>query len=66
MKSDFLIVFEPKDRKPNRRFLVSPNTLPNYITKSNANKVICEAKNLKENKRTLKFRKYGKIDIYLK
>lgn len=63
--NDFLIVFSPKDKKPNRRFLVSVNQLEKYIDK-NANKVRKSIKNQTLNKSTFKFRKYGKIEIYLK
>lgn len=65
--TDTLIVYTPKlPIYPNKRFLVSPNQLQKYISQQNANKVISEAKILKTNKRTLKFRKFGKIEIYLK
>lgn len=65
--SDFNIVFTPKENIYNYpRFLVSINTLSKYITEKNANKVIESTKKLKTNKTTLKFRKYGKIEIYLK
>lgn len=64
---DFLLVFTPKfNLYNNSRFLVSHNTLYKYITSKNANKVILHAKNQNVNKTTIKFRKYGKIDIYLK
>ena len=63
--NDFLIVFSPKDKKPNRRFLVSVNQLEKYIDK-NANKVRQSIKNQTLNKSILKFTKYGKIEIYLK
>lgn len=63
---DILIVFEPKDKTLGRRFLVSKNTLHKYITENNANKVLKIAENQTLNKSTIKFRKYGKINIYLK
>lgn len=64
---DFNIVFTPKENKYNYpRFLVSKNTLKKYITEKNANKVLKSIKNQVTNKSTLKFRKYGKIEIYLK
>lgn len=64
---DYNIVFTPKEDKYNYpRFLVSKNTLKKYITEKNANKVLESIKNQKTNKVTLRFRKYGKIEIYLK
>ena len=63
--TDFLIVFSPKTKKPNRRFLVSINQLKKYIGKNDI-KVIKAVQNLTTNKTTLRFRKFGKIEIYLK
>lgn len=63
--NDVLIVFSPKNKLPNRRFLVSKNQLHKYIQK-NENKVLLAIKNQNTNKTTLKFRKFGKIEIYLK
>ena len=64
---DFNIVFTPNQKIYNYpRFLVSKNTLKKYITEKNANKVLESIKNQQTNKSTLKFRKYGKIEIYLK
>ena len=65
--SDVNIVYTPKENIYNYpRFLVSINTLEKYITEKNANRVRKSIKNQKTNKNTLKFRKYGKIEIYLK
>lgn len=65
--NDVNIVFSPKNQVYNfPRFLVSKNTLPKYIGEKNANKVILAIENQNTNKVTLKFRKYGKIEIYLK
>ena len=67
MVNDVLIVFEPINKQYNfKRFLISINTLPKYITQKNANKVLLKAQKMKTNKTTIKFRKYGKIEIYLK
>lgn len=63
--NDVLIVFEPKKNQKRKRFLISINQLEKYIGK-NANKVRISIQNQKLNKHTLKFRKYGKLDIYLK
>lgn len=62
-----MIVYQPNPLLGlKRRFLVSPVQLHRYISTSNANKALQAAQNLITNKCTLKFRKYGKIDIYLK
>lgn len=68
MKTDFLIVYSPRLHKAFRykRFLVSPNQLMKYVGLQNANKALLKAQNLKTNKCTLKFRSYGKLEIYLK
>ena len=68
MNKDYLIVFTSKDftKYPNKRFLVSVNQLKKYVGDSNANKAILKAKELTVDKLTLKFRSYGKIEIYLK
>lgn len=66
MKS--LFVFEPKSPHfyTNKRFLVSAKRLHFYIGVNNANKCILKNSTQKTDKLTLKFRKFGKIDIYLK
>lgn len=65
---DSLFVFEPK--KPHfytyNRFLVSKSRLHFYIGIDNANKCVLRNSIQKTDKLTLKFRKFGKIDIYLK
>ncbi len=68
MNKDYFIVFSPRDTDKyiNKRFLVSVNQLKNYIGVKNANKALLKADNLKTNKCTLKYRLYGKIEIYLK
>ena len=68
---DTLIVFTPKEKNlfqisKYKRFLISHNQLEKYITKNNANQVLESIKNQQTNKTTIRFRKYGKIDIYLK
>lgn len=64
---DVYIVYQPHPSLGlKRRFLVSYRQLYRYITETNANKALQAAKNLRTNKCTLKFRKYGKIEIYLK
>ncbi|SNS02408.1 hypothetical protein [Flavobacterium sp. ov086] len=68
MNKDYLIVFSPKDTKKyiNKRFLVSINQLKKYIGLENANKAVLKAETLDKDKLTLKYRSYGKIEIYLK
>lgn len=67
---DYLIVYTPSHfyshLYPNKRFLVSFRQLKKYIGVRNSNKAIYRANTQKTNKSTLKFRKYGKIEIYLK
>ncbi len=65
---DVLIVYQPKPdlHLHSRRFLVSQNQLHKYITPANANKALQAAKITKQYKTTLRYRKYGKIDSYLK
>lgn len=48
------------------RFLIGAGQIQHYIGIANANKVITAALNSKTDKVTLKFRKYGKIEIYVK
>lgn len=68
MKNDFLIVFSPKSPEnynKRKRFLISINQLKRYIGNNDLN-VIKQTHSLKQDKHTLKLRKYGKIEIYLK
>lgn len=55
----------PINRK-NYRHLVGAGSIHKYIGRENANKVILAAQNSKTDKTTLKFRKWGKIEIYAK
>lgn len=48
------------------RFLIGAGQIQHYIGIANANKVILAALNSKTDKVTVKFRKYGKIEIYVK
>ena len=68
MNRDYLIVYSPKDftKYPNKRFLVSINQLKKYVGDLNANRTILKAEKLTTDKLTLKFRSYGKLEIYLK
>lgn len=68
INNEAFFVYTPKPNLGlrNKRFLVSANRLSNYITDNNANKALQAFKNMQTNKTTLKFRKFGKIEIYLK
>lgn len=48
------------------RKLISFAQLSKYITEKNENKVILATQKMKTDKKTIKFRKYGKIEIYVK
>lgn len=64
MRTDYWIKWTPKDGKSTK--VNGIDRLAEAITLKNANKVIREALALKEDMKTIKFRKYGKIEIYLK
>lgn len=63
-----LVVFTPKGQQKYKfkRFLISYNRLEYYIGKNNANTARLRRENSKADKTTIKFRKYGKIEIYEK
>jgi len=72
---NFRFVFEPNYLSnetlklfynPNKRFLIGAGSLGNYITDKNAETVFKSLENMKSDKKTMKFRKYGKLDIYVK
>jgi|GEM_PF-2658926 len=49
------------------RFLIGAGQLSNYLgTEKNAETVLKTAEKMKTDKTTVKFRKYGKIEIYVK
>ena len=56
----------PEDRKEKKRFLIGGGTLAKYIGQQNAETVQKCAQNMKTDKHTVKFRKCGKIEIFLK
>jgi hypothetical protein len=67
--SEYKIVFSPKNIELynfRKRFLISCNNLSKYIGKNNADTVKIKVSRFKSDKCTLKFRKYGKIEIYYK
>lgn len=74
---NFRFVFTPKIddhqnfmlfpfEKKLRRFLIGAGAIHKYIGLKNADTVLKVAENSKKDKITLKFRKCGKIEIYVK
>lgn len=76
---NFRFVYQPKENKllnipslafdterRDERFLVGAGKIGYYITPKNAETVLKCAEKMKTDKYTCKFRKYGKIDIYVK
>ena len=63
-----LVVFTPKGQTEYKykRFLISYNRLAYYIGENNANVARLRREKSKADKTTVKFRKYGKIEIYEK
>lgn len=55
-----------KDNIHSDRFLVGAGSIAKYVTEKNAKSVLKAAINMKTDKTTLKFRKWGKIEIYVK
>lgn len=49
-----------------KRFLVGSGSLSYWIGKKNSETVLKTAEKMKTDKSTVKFRKYGKIEIYVK
>lgn len=49
-----------------KRFLVGAGQIGKYVTDKNAETVLKTAEKMKVDKTTVKFRKYGKIGIYVK
>lgn len=76
--SNFRFVFTPKDEikrhinpkydiRNSKRFLIGAGQLSTYLgTEKNAETVLKTAEKMKTDKSTVKFRKYGKIEIYVK
>lgn len=63
----FRFVFTGKETTLfSRRFLVGAGALQNYVGEKNAETVLKAAINSKKDKTILKFRKCGKIEIYVK
>lgn len=49
-----------------KRFLISANSIKYYLGYPNEKKVILATEKMKTDKKTIKFRNYGKIEIYVK
>lgn len=62
------VVFTPKNSENfnYKRFFISYNQIEKYIGKKNANKCRNLHEKQKTDKLTIKFRKFGKIEIYMK
>lgn len=65
------IVFQPNpgipgSEKPKGRFGVGVRSLHKYIGESNANVAIRRAIECADDKLTVKFRKFGRVDFYFK
>ena len=67
-KKTYRFVFQPKDplKYGRKRFYISSGRLEDYIGKNNAETVIRKAEEMKVDKKRLKFRETGILDIYLK
>lgn len=68
-KNSCLVVFTPKQPQNynnRKRFFVTLNTLQQYIGSGNAESVLFGFNSARTDKCTFKFRKYGKIEIYVK
>jgi len=69
LERNFRFVFEPKDKERfggKRRFYVGSGRLQEYIGKHNTETVIRKAEEMMTDKKRLKFRETGIIDIYFK
>lgn len=68
LNKEFRIVFQPKNPEiyGKRRFCVGAYSLHKYIGVKNSNTAIISALKSKEQRYTKKFRKYGRIDFYVK
>lgn len=55
-----------KDNIHSDRFLIGAGSIAKYVTEKNAITVLKTSLNMKTDKTTLKFRKWGKIEIYVK
>jgi len=62
----FLIFSKIKPKRSHTRYLVGAGRLSYWLTSKNAETVLKTAEKMKTDKSTVKFRKYGKIEIYVK
>ena len=68
LERTYRFVFQPKDKSKfggKRRFYVGSGQLQDYIGKTNAETVLRKAEEMKVDKKRLKFRETGILDIYL-
>jgi hypothetical protein len=66
---EFRIVFQPKNPAEfnnRRRFAVGANSLQDYVGEYNANQAISRAFASSGDKSTVRLRKFGKLDFYVK
>lgn len=69
LERNYRFVFQPKDKSKfnnNRRFYVGSGRLEEYIGKHNTGTVLEKAEEMTTDKKRIKFRETGIIDIYLK
>ena len=69
LERTYRFVFQPKDKSKlggKRRFYVGSGQLQDYIGKHNAETVLRKAEEMMVDKKRLKFRETGILDIYLK
>ena len=68
LNKNFRFVFTPKIKGiyKSNRFYIGGGSIAKYVTAPNAETVQKTALNMKTDKVSLKFRKYGKIEIYVK
>lgn len=68
-ETNFRFVFQPKDKSKfqgKRRFYVGSGQLKEYIGEHNAKTVFQKAEELRDDKKRMKFRETGIVDIYVK
>lgn len=69
INKEFRIVFQPKNQDQyngRRRFAIGGRSLDKYVGEYNARVAIERAWNSGEDKYTVKLRKHGQIDFYVK
>lgn len=69
INQEFRIVFQPKETllyNGKRRFAIGGGSIAKYVGQANAETAIKKALNSGEDRFTIKFRKHGQIDFYVK